>query len=86
MVNLLSEAHHLAWESRFTISPHSKLDYGESALRGASLGMGAISGNLALRVLRNSLAGDPHSPVGLGTGWRSPYALRAIAEWISDGR
>jgi hypothetical protein len=57
----------------------------ESALRGASLGVDTISGNLALRVVRNSLAGDPHSSVGLGSGWRSLDALRAFAQWIGYG-
>ena len=42
-------------------------------------------GHLAVRVLRNSLAGDPRSSVGVGSGWRSAGALWTDAEWSSDG-
>jgi hypothetical protein len=58
---------------------------GESSLSGTSVGMDTISGDLALRVLRNSLAGDTRGSVGVGSGWRSASALWADAEWTSDG-
>lgn len=46
--------------------------------------MDTISGHLALRVVRNSLAGDPRGSVGVGSGWRSFNALWTDAEWTSD--
>ena len=57
----------------------------ESSLSGTSVGVDTISGDLALRVLRNSLAGDPRSSLGVGSGWRSISALWTDAEWTSDG-
>lgn len=47
--------------------------------------MDTISGYLALRVLRNSLARDPRSSVAVGSGWRGASALWTTAEWTSDG-
>jgi hypothetical protein len=59
---------------------------GESSVSGTSVGVDTISGNLVMRVLRDSLASDPRSSVRLGSGWRSASTLWTDAEWTSDSR
>jgi hypothetical protein len=59
---------------------------GESSHSGTSAGLDTISSHLAVRVLRNSLAGDPFSSIAVGSGWCSAGTLWADAERPGDGR
>ena len=59
---------------------------GESSFCGASFGVDTTSDDLAVRVLRNPLAGGPCGSVVLGPGRRFTNVVRADAERPRDRR
>lgn len=63
---------------------HSAGVNGVSSLGGASVGMDTTSGNLAMRVLRDLVAGGPSRSVPLGSGWCSADARWADPECVSS--
>lgn len=58
---------------------------GEPSLSGTPVGVDTISNDLAVRIMRDPVAGSPCSAVALGSGRRSVNALWADAECPSDG-
>jgi len=58
----------------------------ESSLSGTSAGVDTTSHDLAVRVVRNPVAGDPSSSLALGSSRRSADALWTDAQWRGDCR